>query len=882
MDYEILGFPKLSCWQNDPMEGNARSCRRRGPDAGNPFRGCRRRATQQLPQRIGDAKKKIWEIQVKYDHRRIEQKWQQYWEERGVFQVEADRSKPKYYVLDMFPFPSGAGLHVGHVTGYTATDIMARYKRNKGFNVLHPMGWDSFGLPAEQYAIRTGTHPSITTEQNINTYRRQLKSLGFSYDWSREFATSDPSYYKWTQWIFTKLYEKGLAYEADVVVNFCPALGTVLANEEVEGGRSKEGGHLVEQRPLRQWVLKITAYADRLIQDLDTLDWSDSLKKLQINWIGKSEGAKIDFALPSGEKITVFTTRPDTLFGATFLVLSPEHPLTAALATAERKDKVDAYRKASAAKSQVERTDATREKTGVFTGAYAVNPATGEKIPVWTADYVLAGYGTGAIMAVPSDDERDQAFAAKYDLPVKSVIEEGVIVNSGPFNGLSPEAAKTKITAWLEKEKKGQATVTYKLRDWLFSRQRYWGEPFPILHFADGSKRVLDLDELPLLLPQMSDFKPSPSGDSPLAKAKDWIEIVDPKTGKKALRETNTMPNWAGSCWYYLRFCDPHNDTAAWDKEKESYWMPVDLYVGGVEHAVLHLLYARFWHKVLYDCGYVTTIEPFQTLRNQGLLTARSYQLPTGSYILPEEAVEEDGNYYQAGTKEKLKSQVEKMSKSKLNGVTPDEMIEEYGADALRLYEMFMGPFDQEKLWNTDAVSGCYRFLNRFYALIVSEKVCEEETPEAMKLAHRLVHSVEREIEQLGFNTAIAKMMEFINDFAPLEKYPKAALRMLTQALYPLAPHVTEEAWERLGGKESLTYVPFPQVDPAYLVEGSATYVVQVNGKVRGKWDLPKDKNQEELLAFIKTQPQICKHISGEVEKVIFVPNKLINIVVHA
>jgi len=829
-----------------------------------------------------------------YNHQRIEQKWQHIWEERGTFQVEADPSKPKYYILDMFPYPSGAGLHVGHVTGYTATDILSRYMRNKGYNVLHPMGWDSFGLPAEQYAIRTGTHPAVTTEQNINTYRRQLKSLGLSYDWSREVATSEPSYYKWTQWIFTKLYEKGLAYEAEVNVNYCPALGTVLANEEVENGYSKEGGHPVERRPLRQWILKITAYADQLIEDLKLVDWPESLKRLQVNWIGKSEGVKVHFAEEkTGEVITVFTTRADTLFGATYMVLAPELPLIAQIVTPSQEKEVQQYQKEVASKSDLQRTDLAKEKTGVWTGAYAVNPVNQKKIPIWISDYVLMTYGTGAVMAVPAHDERDFEFAKKYQLPVIPVVEsedkesecwtgDGKLIHSEFLNGLCVEEAKKKIAEWLVQNGKGERSVNYKLRDWLFSRQRYWGEPFPILHFEDGSKRILDIDELPLCPPELKDFKPSGNGESPLAKVKEWIEITDPKTGKKARRETNTMPQWAGSCWYYLRFCDPHNDKAPWDPLKEKYWMSVDLYVGGVEHAVLHLLYARFWHKVLYDCGYVSTSEPFQKLRNQGLLTSRSYQLPSGAYISAEEVVEKEGKYFQIGTDIPLKSQIEKMSKSKLNGVTPDEMIEEYGADSLRLYEMFMGPFDQEKLWNTDAVQGCYRFLNRFYALVTSEKISEEASEEALKLGHRLVYSVEKDIQAMAFNTAIAKMMEFMNDFSPLPNYPRAVLKMVTQALYPFAPHIAEEAWESLGETESLTYASFPLVDPTYLIDSTTLYVIQINGKVRGKWELPKDKSQEEILAFIQTQPQIAKHLEGTIEKVVFVPNKLLSIVIHA
>ena len=850
----------------------------------------------------------------KYDHQHIEEKWQAHWEEHRLFSAEVDTSKPKYYILDMFPYPSGAGLHVGHVTGYTATDIMARYKRQKGFNVLHPMGWDSFGLPAEQYAIRTGTHPAITTENNISTYRRQLKSLGFSYDWNREFATSDSKYYKWTQWIFTKLFEKGLAYEAEVLVNYCPKLGTVLANEEVENGCAKEGGYPVERRPLKQWILKITEYAERLLADLDTLDWPDYLKRLQRNWIGRSEGARVDFSIENiEEKISVFTTRHDTLFGVTFLVLSPEHPLVARLTTPEQKAGVAAYQKEVASKSDMERTELSKEKTGVFIGAYVLHPITNERLPIWIADYVLMNYGTGAVMGVPSGDERDFEFINKFSLPLVPVVDpsldhindedigdetpesfrtlvlegkrswegEGRLINSQFLDGLDVTAAKEKMGEWLEKEGKGERSVNYKLRDWLFSRQRYWGEPFPILHFEDGTKRVLDLSELPLCPPELSDYKPSPDGLSPISKVKEWVEITDPKTGKKALRETNTMPQWAGSCWYYLRFCDPHNDELAWDSEKEKYWMPVDLYVGGAEHAVLHLLYARFWHKVLYDCGLVSTLEPFQTLRNQGLVTSQSFKLEGGGYVSPDEVHKKGKDYFQIGTEERLTPLVEKMSKSKLNGVTPDEIIEEFGADSLRLYEMFMGPFDQEKLWNTDAIQGCRRFLNRVYDLVISDKVTDAESEEASKLAHRLVISVEKDIKSLHYNTAIAKMMEFINALQPLPAYPKSALKFLIQSLAPFAPHIAEEAWQHLGEKESLTFAPFPKADPAYLVDSTAVYVVQINGKMRGKWELPKDKSEEELLTYVKEQPHIAKYLTGEIRKVIYVPNKLINIVVH-
>lgn len=854
----------------------------------------------------------------KYDHVNIEQKWQKYWQDKQLFKAEIDTSKPKYYILDMFPYPSGAGLHVGHVTGYTATDILARYKRQKGFNVLHPMGWDSFGLPAEQYAIRKGTHPRITTEKNISTYRRQLESIGFSYDWDREIMTSDPKYYRWTQWIFTKLYEKGLAYEAEINVNYCPKLGTVLANEEIEDGKSKEGGYPVEKRPLRQWVLKITKYAQKLLDDLEELDWPDYLKRLQKNWIGRSEGAKITFVEQEKKHpITIFTTRPDTLFGATYLVLSPEHSLISKITSEEHIEAVKAYQKFSAAKSDMERTDLNKDKTGVFTGAFAINPVNQKPIPIWIADYVLMSYGTGAIMAVPGGDERDFEFAQKFELPITQTynpdlekhpesIPEGV--SSGEFrlevvdgkrcwtkkgkcincksdildlNDLEMHVAKKVMIEWLEETKNGEKYITYKLRDWLFSRQRYWGEPFPILHFEDGSKRILELDELPLIPPEVTDFHPSGDGKSPLANEKEWVEVEDPKTGKKALRETNTMPQWAGSCWYYLRFCDPHNDDEAWSKESEDYWMPVDMYVGGVEHAVLHLLYARFWHKVLHDLGLVSTSEPFKTLRNQGLVTAQSFKLPKGGYVAPDEVKQEGDKFFDPKGKKELDVLVEKMSKSKLNGVSPDTMIEEYGADSLRLYEMFMAPFDKEKLWNTDAVNGCYRFLCRFYDLVFSDKVTDESSKEALKLGHKLIAGVEKDIIAMQFNTAIAKMMEFINHFSVLPTYPKEVLIMATQALSSFAPHIAEECYEKLTGKEgTLAFEPFPTFDPALLVEENATYVLQINGKMRGCWELPKGQKEDELFAFIKSQKEVEKFLQGEIVKVIYIPNKLMNIVV--
>lgn len=851
---------------------------------------------------------------AKYDHRHIEKKWQKHWEDQKTYEVEVDYNKPKYYVLDMFPYPSGAGLHVGHVTGYTVTDIIARYKRQMGFNVLHPMGWDSFGLPAEQYAIRTGTHPAITTKKNIDTYRKQLKSLGFSYDWSKEIATSDPDYYKWTQWIFGELYKKGLAYEAEILVNYCPELGTVLANEEVEDGKAKEGGFEVVRKPLKQWILKITEYADRLLEDLDLLDWPEHLKKLQRNWIGKSVGANIHFTVVgSGEEIVCFTTRPDTLFGVSYVVIAPEHPLVSKVTTLEHKVQVDYYLEQTAKKSDMERTDLNYQKTGVFTGSFVINPLSQKQIPIYVADYVLAGYGTGAVMAVPAHDERDFAFALQYHLPIIPVIHpdhgevkekyphqdgflyaqdvlegkecwtgSGMMIHSSnahfSINHMHNETAKKKVVEELERIKKGQEKVSYKLRDWLFSRQRYWGEPFPIIHFLDGSKRVLDVDELPLTPPEMENFKPSGDGRGPLAKVKSWVEIDDSKTHKKAFRETNTMPQWAGSCWYYLRYLDPKNSHAAWNKEKEKYWMPVDLYVGGVEHAVLHLLYARFWHKVLYDLGHVSTKEPFACLKNQGLVVAKAFKRKKGGYVEPEKIVEKDGKFFIEETKEEVEAQIEKMSKSKLNGVTPDEMIEEYGADALRLYEMFMGPFDKEKLWNTDAVSGCRRFLNRFYDLVNSDKVCDEELKEATKLGVKLVKGVESDLNEMLFNTCISKMMEFVNGFSSLPKYPRSILKMAAIVLHPFAPHLAEECFEILGGNGGLAFHPFPKIDESVLASTTVTFVVQVNGKLRGTIEKQKGTLQEVVLNEAKNDPKISAHIQGEIKKVIFVPDKLLNI----
>lgn len=837
---------------------------------------------------------------TKYNHSICEAKWQKIWHRDKSFLAHNKSSLPKFYVLDMFPYPSGSGLHVGHVVGYTATDIIARYKRQKGFNVLHPMGWDSFGLPAEQYAIRTGAHPKLTTEKNIATYRKQLQSLGFSYDWSREITTSEPNYYKWTQWIFIELYKRGLAYQAEALVNYCPALGTVLANEEVENGKSKEGNYPVERRPLKQWVLRITAYAERLLSDLESLDWPESIKRVQKNWIGKSSGAKIVFkSKKPASNITVFTTAPHTLFGVTFLAISPEHSLVDQYTTKTQREAVHKYQKSASQKSDLERTELSQEKTGVWTGSYVEHPITGNPIPVWIADYVIMGYGTGAVMGVPGHDSRDFVFAKRHALPILSVISplqdtnssfdywegEGILTQSDfedcNINGLDSTAAKETVINWLEQHKKGERAITYKLRDWLFSRQRYWGEPIPILHFPDGTARPLDIDELPLVLPEISDYTPSPDGLSLLSKAKEWMHIVDKKTGKGAIRETNTMPQWAGSCWYYLRFCDPHNAEAAWGKAEEKYWMPVDLYVGGVEHAVLHLLYARFWHKVLYDIGHVTTSEPFQSLRNQGLVIAMSYKKPGGGYVSPNDVKQVGDKWVEISSNTEVIEQVEKMSKSKLNGVNPDEIIAEFGADSLRLYSMFMAPFDKEKLWNTRSVQGCSRFLCRLYDLVASDKVTLESSDEAWKLGHRLVNGVERDINQMQFNTAIAKMMEFLNHFSKLPKYPKQVLRMAVQVIYPFAPHICEELWEKLGEKRQLATEPFPAVDAKYLEDAEVIYIVQVNGRLRARELLPKGKEKDELIVLAKNHENVKKFLQGTIKKVIFVPDKLINFVIE-
>ncbi|HBZ09789.1 MAG TPA: leucine--tRNA ligase [Bacillus bacterium] len=802
-----------------------------------------------------------------YSHKELEEKWQQYWEENKTFKTVTDDAKEKFYALDMFPYPSGSGLHVGHPKGYTASDILARMKRMQGYNVLHPMGWDAFGLPAEQYAIDTGNDPAEFTQHNIDTFRRQIKSLGFSYDWDREINTTDPEYYKWTQWIFIKLFEHGLAYVDEVPVNWCPALGTVLANEEVIDGKSERGGHPVERRPMKQWILRITKYADRLLEDLEDLDWPESIKDMQRNWIGRSEGAEVTFAIDGHpETFTVFTTRPDTLFGATYAVLAPEHPFVAKITTPEKKADVNAYIDQIKSKSDLERTDLAKEKTGVFTGAYAVNPVNGEKIPIWIADYVLMSYGTGAIMAVPAHDERDYEFAKKFGLDIKEVVSGGNIaeeayvgdgphVNSGFLNGMDKEEAISAMIDWLEKEGCGTKKVTYRLRDWLFSRQRYWGEPIPIIHWEDGTMTAVPEDQLPVLLPVTDEVKPSGTGESPLANITDWLHVEDPETGKKGRRETNTMPQWAGSCWYFLRFIDPDNSKELADKKLLKEWLPVDIYIGGAEHAVLHLLYARFWHKFLYDLGVVPTKEPFQKLFNQGMILGENN---------------------------------EKMSKSKGNVVNPDDIIESHGADTLRLYEMFMGPPEASAAWSTTGLDGARRFLDRIWRLIVtddgklSDKVKDVTGGELEKVYHQTVKKVTEDYEAMHFNTAISQLMVFINDAYKAEVLPKEYMEGFIKMLAPIAPHIAEELWEKLGHEGSVAYEAWPLYDETKLVSEEVEIVVQVNGKVRAKLMVSRKADKEELEEIALNHKKIKSAIDGKtIRKVIAVPGKLVNIVAN-
>ena len=844
-----------------------------------------------------------------YDFGRIEEKWQKYWDQNKTFRAkDCDESRPKYYVLDMFPYPSGQGLHVGHPEGYTASDIVARYKRMKGFNVLHPFGWDAFGLPAEQHAIKTGTDPAATTNSNIANMRRQTRSLGFSYDWDREIATTDPEYYKWTQWIFLKLFNSyfdktqqkarpieqlpvpedlseaekqrfidshRLACQADVPVNWCPELGTVLANEEVVGGVSERGGHPVIRKPMRQWMLRITKYAERLLDDLKEVDWSESIKKLQQDWIGKSVGAEVCFRIDGHDAdIRVFTTRPDTLFGATYMVMAPEHSLVDVIATPEHRQAVGEYCEAAARKSDLDRTDLAKEKTGVFTGAYAINPVNDEKIPIWISDYVLISYGTGAIMAVPAHDDRDYEFAKTFDLAIIPVVEppdpeeaervrrgeycftgDGTAINSGAFTGLPTPEFKEKVTAWLAERGQGDKAVNYKLRDWLFSRQRYWGEPFPILHTEAGRAVSLSEEELPLRLPDVADYKPPGTGESPLAKVTDWLDVTLPD-GTKATRETNTMPQWAGSCWYYLRYLDPRNSQQGWDPAKEKYWMPVDLYIGGAEHAVLHLLYSRFWHKFLYDLGYVSTKEPFRKLINQGMILG------------------EDG---------------QKMSKSRGNVVNPDNVITDYGADSMRLYEMFMGPLEAMKPWSMQGVQGVSRFLQKTWRTIVNEQTGEpdeavreaEPDEETLRLLHQTIRKVGGDVETFGFNTAISAMMIFVNHLARQEVRPRSVVEPFILILAPFAPHIAEELWAKLGHNGTLAWEPWPRYDEERAKEKQVELAVQVNGKVRDRIVVAAETDEEQIKTQALSREKVIAAMAGKTpRKVIVIRSRLVNIVV--
>ena len=848
-----------------------------------------------------------------YNFSAIEKKWQRYWLEHKTFATDARDEKPKFYCLDMFPYPSGAGLHVGHPEGYTATDILCRYKRMKGFNVLHPMGWDAFGLPAEQYAVETGTHPAVTTAKNISRFREQIRSLGFSYDWDREVDTTDPKYYKWTQWIFEQLYKKGLAYVAEVPVNWCPALGTVLANEEVIDGRSERGNHPVIRRPMRQWMLKITEYAERLLADLDTLDWPEGVKEMQRNWIGKSTGALVDFAVlldgkAAEEKITVYTTRCDTLFGATYMVMSPEHEKVKKWLDAgviANADDVKAYQKTAATKSDLERTELNKDKTGVrLEGVEGVNPVNGEALPIFISDYVLASYGTGAIMAVPAHDERDWDFAKKFGLEIIEVVKggedvqkaaftdiaTGVMVNSGFITGLGVKEAQAKMIAWLEEKGLGKAKTQYKLRDWLFSRQRYWGEPFPVIHWEDGTQSLVPEEDLPLTLPELEDYKPTGTGEPPLAKAKDWVNVTD-SSGRKGTRETNTMPQWAGSCWYYLRYIDPKNDKAFADAELLKKWLPVDLYVGGAEHAVLHLLYARFWHKVLFDLGLVPTSEPFQRLVNQGMILGMAYKTSRG-VLVPMDKIEwRDGKPWGAeegGEMEMLIEFPAKMSKSLKNVVNPDDVVRDYGADSLRLYEMFMGPLQVVKPWQTNGVRGVHNFLKRANRL-VTETRAQERAPgkaEAKTLA-AMVKKVGEDLEALQFNTAISAMMVFLNEAEDEAKaaggaLPREMLEKFVLCLAPFAPHLGEELWQSLGHAGTLAYEPWPGYDAAALVENEIEVPVQVLGKLRGRVKIPLDSTPAQMEEAAKACADVAKFLEGKtIVKVIAVPKRMVNFVVR-
>lgn len=831
---------------------------------------------------------------VYYNHKAIENKWQKFWEDNHTFKTGTASSKPKFYALDMFPYPSGAGLHVGHPEGYTATDILSRFKRAQGYSVLHPMGWDAFGLPAEQYAMDTGHDPADFTAQNIATFKRQIKSLGFSYDWDREINTTDPNYYKWTQWIFTKLYEKGLAYEAEVPVNWVEELGTAIANEEVlPDGTSERGGYPVVRKPMRQWMLKITAYAERLLEDLEDLDWPESIKDMQRNWIGKSTGANVTFKVKdTDEEFTVFTTRPDTLFGATYAVLAPEHDLVDIITTAGQAQAVADYKHQASLKSDLARTDLAKEKTGVWTGAYAINPVNGKEIPIWIADYVLASYGTGAIMAVPAHDERDWEFAKQFNLDIIPVLEggnvaeaaytdDGLHINSGFLNGLDKAAAIDKMVTWLETEGVGNKKVTYRLRDWLFSRQRYWGEPIPIIHWEDGTSTALPENELPLVLPVTKDIKPSGTGESPLANLTDWLEVTR-EDGVKGRRETNTMPQWAGSSWYFLRYIDPHNDQKLADEDLLKQWLPVDVYVGGAEHAVLHLLYARFWHKFLYDLGVVPTKEPFQKLFNQGMILGTSYRDHRGALVATDKVEKRDGSFFNIETDEELEQAPAKMSKSLKNVVNPDDVVEQYGADTLRVYEMFMGPLDASIAWSEEGLEGSRKFLDRVYRLITTKEIAAKNNGHLDKVYNEVVKTVTEHLEAMRFNTAISQLMIFVNAANKEEQLFIDYAKGFIQLLAPFAPHLAEELWQVLTQSgESLSYVTWPSYDESKLVEDEIEIVLQIKGKVRAKVVVPKDSSREDLEKVALANDKIQAEVAGkDIVKVIAVPNKLVNIVI--
>ena len=847
----------------------------------------------------------------KYPFSEIEPKWQKFWDEHKTFKVTEDEKYPKekrMYVLDMFPYPSAAGLHVGHPEGYTATDIYCRYLRMNGYNVLHPMGYDAFGLPAENYAIKTGTHPKITTNENIAHFTKQIKSLGFSYDWDRCVSTCEPEYYKWTQWIFLQLYKKGLAYEAQTPINWCPSCQTGLANEEVKEGRCERCHSQVTHKTIRQWMLKITAYADRLDKDLDSLDWPESVKLMQHNWIGKSTGAEVTFTVadkdgkPTDQNLTVYTTRCDTLFGATYMVVSPEHKIVPSITTEEQKAAVQKYIEDAAKKSDLERTDLNKDKTGVFSGSYAINPVNGKLIPIWIADYVLISYGTGAIMAVPAHDTRDWDFATKFNLPIIEVLksevdvqkqawtEDGVHVNSEFLNGLNKKDAIEKMLSFLEEKKIGKKAINYKLRDWVFSRQRYWGEPIPLVHCPSCGTVPVPEEELPLKLPEVKSYQPTGTGESPLAAIDSWVNCKCPKCGKDAKRETNTMPQWGGSCWYYLRYIDPKNQEKFCDSKKEQYWMPVDLYIGGAEHAVLHLLYARFWHKVLYDLGVVSTKEPFQRLVNQGMITSFAFQRADKTLVPVDEVTKnEDGTFTETKTGEKLEQIVAKMSKSLKNVVNPDDEVRDYGADSVRMYEMFMGPLTMSKPWSTQGIVGIHRFLEKVWGISekplsdidITQKLTDEKLISARKTFAQTVKKVTNDTATLNFNTAISQMMIFVNEIAKLDSVPKAMWSDFVKLLSPYAPHLAEELWQKLGHNDTIAYEKWPEFSEDFAKDDEKTIVVMINGKLRGNFKAKAGTSEEELKQSALNNPDAKRYIDGkQIVKTVVVKDKLVNFVV--